>query len=424
MSPHEIQALLGQHPSGYTLPQAFYTDEAVFEFDMQSIFYRQWQFVIPACEIPKAGDYVTHQVGRYAIVLVRDSEFRIRAFHNVCRHRGATLCPQANGHVAKLVCPYHQWTYDLDGSLLFAREMGDNFDASQYGLKPVHCRDAGGMVFICLAERAPDFSKFQRQAESYLAPHMLHEGKVAFQSTIVEEGNWKLVFENNRECYHCAGNHPMLCRTFLDDPGAINLDGEDDVQNPLFVEHSEKCEAAGAPSKYVIADDGSWRFVRSPLIGDSESYTANGKVAVSKPLSNFPFKQAGALLLFCYPNSWNHYLSDHSLLFRITPIDASHTQVSTKWIVHHDAQEGKDYSLQELTEVWQATNLEDKKVVEMCQQGVGSPAYEPGPYSQIHETGVAQFVDWYADTVRNHRDEVPLMRTSPNANLNNKLKAS
>ncbi|MFK8081071.1 MAG: aromatic ring-hydroxylating dioxygenase subunit alpha [Granulosicoccus sp.] len=411
MLPVDIQSLLGQHQSGYTLPQPFYTDPGIHEHDMQCIFYSQWLFAIPACEIPMRGDFITHTIGRYSLIIVRDAEQQIRAFHNVCRHRGATLCSEPAGQVAKLVCPYHQWTYELDGRLLFAREMGDEFDPADYGLKSIHCRQAGGLVYICLADHAPDFSVYEQRSSEYLAPHILHEGKVAFQSTIVEAGNWKLVFENNRECYHCAGNHPLLCRTFLDDAAAINNSSED-VQHPLFLAHNEKCEAAGAPSRYVAAHDGSWRFVRTPLIGDAESYTADGRVAVRKPLSTLGFTQAGALLLFCYPNTWNHFLSDHSVLFRITPLDATHTQVTTKWIVHKDAVEGQDYSLKTLTEVWEATNSEDRTVVEMCQKGVQSPAYEPGPYSPVHEAGVAQFVDWYATTLANYRHEAVLVKAS------------
>ncbi len=411
MLERDIQTLLASHKPGHTLPQAFYTDDSVFEHDLRSIFYSHWLFAIPACEIPSPGDFVTHTVGRYSVVIVRDADNQIRAFHNVCRHRGATLCTANKGSVPKLVCPYHQWTYELDGRLLFARDMGADFDPANHGLKAVHCKEAGALVYICLADQAPDFTSFESHSADYLAPHILQEGKVAFESTIVESGNWKLVFENNRECYHCSGNHPMLCRTFLDDPVSIGNGGADE-QHPLFDAHNEKCEAAGAPSGYVMAKDGIWRYVRTPLLGEAESYTANGKVAVQKPLSIFPFKQAGALLMFNYPTTWNHFLSDHSILFRVTPIDATHTQVTTKWIVHKDAQEGRDYSLKMLTEVWEATNAEDKVVVEMCQQGIQSPAYEPGPYSEIHEEGVAQFVEWYTKTLRNYRVEEPLTRAS------------
>ncbi|MCZ2501130.1 Rieske 2Fe-2S domain-containing protein, partial [Xylophilus sp. Kf1] len=83
--------------------------------------------------------YITMQVGQYPVIVTRGADGRIRAFHNVCRHRGQRLCAKSNGTNPKLVCPYHQWTYDLNGKLLFARDMGPDFDPSKYSLKPVHC---------------------------------------------------------------------------------------------------------------------------------------------------------------------------------------------------------------------------------------------------------------------------------------------
>ena len=119
----------------------------------------------------------------------------------------------------RLVCPYHNWSYDLDGRLLFARDMAQAASIPKaLGLKPVACESAAGYVWICLADEPPDFAPFRAAMEPYFAPHRLDEAKVAFESTIVENGNWKLVWENNRECYHCAPNHPELCRTFPEAP--------------------------------------------------------------------------------------------------------------------------------------------------------------------------------------------------------------
>ncbi|ASJ76160.1 aromatic ring-hydroxylating oxygenase subunit alpha [Granulosicoccus antarcticus] len=408
----DILALLESSVPGYSLPQEFYNDPAFFDLDMQMIFHRDWLFAIPACEIPETGNYVTHKIGRTSVIIVRGADGEIRAFHNVCRHRGSTLCSAAKGTSPKLVCAYHQWTYELDGRLLFARDMGDDFDPSQHGLKPVHCREASGLVFICLAAQAPDFDQFAEQSARYLAPHGLADAKVAHESTIIEEGNWKLVLENNRECYHCSGNHPSLCRTFLDNPAVIG-NSDDTGLDAETLEYIARCEAAGAPSKYMVDDTGTWRYVRTPLVGDAESYTMSGKVAVTPPLSNFSFKNAGALLMFHYPATWNHFLSDHTILFRVTPISPTQTEVSTKWLVHKDAEEGRDYSLENLTKVWMDTNSEDKRVVENCQEGVLSTAYEPGPYSAMHESGVIQFVEWYTTTLKNRVSEQPETLASP-----------
>ena len=134
-------------------------------------------------------------------------------------------------------------------------------------------------------------------------------------------------------------------------------------------------------------------------MGDAVSYTMDGGAA-SRPIPGMPFANAGSLLFFHYPNTWNHFLSDHVLNFRVLPIDATRTEVTATWLVHHDALEGRDYDLERLTEVWAATNDEDRRIVEENQKGILSPAYEPGPYSLKQESGVLQFVGWYARTLQ------------------------
>ena len=392
-----LSTLMRRRP-GYSLAQELYCDPGVFQADLECIWYREWLFAIPACEIPKAGNYVVQEVGAYSVVIVRGTDGQIRAFHNSCRHRGSVLCKSKKGTGPKLVCPYHQWTYELDGRLLWARDMGPNFDASVHGLKQVHCRNVCGMVYICLADEAPSIDEFAAEAARYLAPHDLENSKVAFESTIIEKGNWKLVWENNRECYHCAGNHPSLCRTFPEDPRAIGNDDSGEMAG-LQQKHNERLRAIGALSAYKASPRGDWRFVRTPLLDSAESYTMNGKVAVTRPNSTIPFRDAGALLKFKYPGTWNHFLSDHALVFRVTPIGPMETEVSTKWLVHKDAVEGQDYDIKRLTEVWLETNNEDREVVENNQRGILSPAYEPGPYSPTHEGGNIQFVDWYASSL-------------------------
>jgi Rieske 2Fe-2S family protein len=194
------------------------------------IWYRDWLFVGHDCEVPNAGNYMTVQIGEFPIVVVRDRDGGLRAFHNTCRHRGSRICSADHGSSPRLVCPYHQWTYALDGRLIAARDMGSEFDKSKHGLKSVHCASVGGYIWICLAAAAPDFEPIAKHIEPYFLPHKLHQTKIAFQSTIIEQANWKLVWENNRECYHCAANHPELIRTFPEDPTAT--DGEDAASNP------------------------------------------------------------------------------------------------------------------------------------------------------------------------------------------------
>lgn len=394
-----LSDMLMRREAGHSLERAFYTDPEIYAQDLENIFYREWLFAIPACQLTKAGSYAQLQIGAYNVILVKGSDGEIRAFHNSCRHRGSIICKGREGHVAKLVCPYHQWTYDLDGKLLWARDMGPEFNPSKHNLHPVHMRELAGLIYICLAETPPDFDSFADAARPYLEVHELQNAKVAYSSSIIEKGNWKLVWENNRECYHCAGTHPALCRSFPLDPAVAGVSADGSVPERLQA-HFDKCEAAGAPSKFYMGGfAGQYRLARMPLQENAVSYTMDGKAATRRNLGRVTVPDAGTLLKFHYPSTWNHFLPDISMTFRVTPIGPQETEVTTYWLVNKDAVEGVDYDLKRLTEVWIATNDEDRQIVEDNQTGINSPAYVPGPYSPIMEDGVDQFVDWYVKTM-------------------------
>ena len=396
---NEMLGLLTGRDPNFSLEQKFYTDPEYYKQDLENIFYKDWLFVGHDCELPKTGSYMTVQIGAYPVVIVRDTQGGIRAFHNSCRHRGSRICAAEKGTAAKLVCPYHQWTYELDGRLLFARQVGPDFKPAEYGLKPVHCETVAGYIYICVADEAPDFAAFRNLVEPYLAPHNIKDAKVAFESSIIEKGNWKLVWENNRECYHCAANHPELCRTYPEAPSATGVQGvmEDPEINQLW----KNCASVGLPAQFNMSEDGRYRITRIPLLRDAVSYTMSGKAAVKKPLSDqvAVSTNIGAMLLFNYPSTWNHLMADHAISFRVLPISAEETLVTTKWLVHKDAVEGVDYNLDELTHVWIQTNDQDRQIVEENAVGIRSPAYQPGPYSVEHEGGVMQFLEWYTNTM-------------------------
>jgi glycine betaine catabolism A len=382
-----------------SLGQKFYTDPDYYRLDLETIFYRDWLFAGHDCEIPAPGDYFTLQIGDYPILIVRGHDGSVRALHNSCRHRGSRICAAPKGAVKRLVCPYHQWTYDLSGELIRTRHMDAAIDKTQSGLKSAHCESVGGYIFVCVAPVAPSFEPFRAQVEKYLSPHKIADAKVAFESTIVENGNWKLVWENNRECYHCAANHPELCRTFPEKPTITGVGGVD--EDLEINAHWARCEAVGLPSVFRLSDSGQFRTARVPLLDQAVSYTMSGRAAVGRPLSDGVTEpNIGSLLLFHYPSTWNHVLADHAVSFQVLPIGPMQTQVRTKWLVHKDAVEGKDYTIEDLTHVWLATNRQDQRVVEDNQIGIRSPAYEPGPYAPDHEDGVAQFVDWYCRTMQ------------------------
>ena len=396
LSQGDTYAQIRSRKPDFSLSRELYADPGVYQTDLEAIWYKEWIFAVPACELAKPGSYATMQVGAYPVVIIRGKDMRIRAFHNVCRHRGQRLCAKVSGSTTNLVCPYHQWTYDLEGKLIFARDMGEDFNPQAFGLKKVHCVDLSGVIYICLAAVPPPIADLAKTAMTYLAPSGLGDAKVAFTSSIIENGNWKLVIENNRECYHCGGSHPSLCRTFSDNPKMGAMDGPHSA-SPEILEHWDRCEAAGLPSRFVHHPAFQWRLARIPLLNNAESYTMSTKAAVARRMGTMPFNDAGSLLMYHYPNTWNHFLGDHAITFRVLPVSATETEVTTTWLVHKGAVEGVDYDLKTLTEVWLATNDEDRQVVEENQKGILSPAYEPGPYSPIQEEGVIQFTDWYCD---------------------------
>ncbi|HEY9536841.1 MAG TPA: aromatic ring-hydroxylating dioxygenase subunit alpha [Kiloniellaceae bacterium] len=395
--------LLAARRPGHSLPQGLYSDAAIFDLDVSLIYHREWLFAGHTCEVPEAGDFLTLRVGAAEAVIVRGADGVVRAFHNTCRHRGSRICQKDRGSAARLVCPYHQWTYDLEGRLLFARDMGPAFDPSAHGLKPVHCETVAGYIFVCFAAIAPDFAPVKARIAPYMVPHGLENAKVAYQTTIVEKGNWKLVWENNRECYHCSGSHPELCRTFSDAPTITGVERAETDQS--LAQHWARCEAAGLPSTFFLSGDGQYRVMRSPLLRETESFTLSGKPACARPLGDIAVPRIGSMLLFHYPSTWNHLLRDHATSFQVTPLSPQETQVTTKWLVHKDAVEGVDYDLKTLTEVWNATNDQDRRLVEQNQLGINSPAYEPGPYAPEHENGTGQFVDWYCATLASRLQE-------------------
>ncbi|NIE75895.1 aromatic ring-hydroxylating dioxygenase subunit alpha [Pantoea sp. Ap-967] len=397
----DVLDLIKQRKPQHGLPGAAYMDAGLYQQDLEQIWYKEWIFAGHTFELEKPGQYLTLQIGEYPVAVVRGKDGEIRAFHNACRHRGSKVCTEAKGKVAKLVCPYHKWTFDLDGKLLYAGNMGTDFDQSEHNLSPVHCEVVHSYIYVCVAKTAPDFEKFRSAVSPFIGPHYLEDCKVAFEANLTEKGNWKLVFENNRECYHCDGTHPELLSSYTELASVQGVGAED----PALAEHCDTCEAAGLASRMVVDPDGQFRMTRIPLNPGASSYTMDGQPAVARRLDRSGVDNIGALLYFNYPSTWNHFLGDHALSFRVLPVGPGETVVTTKWLVHKDAVEGVDYDIDRLTKVWMATNDQDRRLVEGTQIGVTSPAYVPGPYSTIIENGVCQFVDWYCELMAKRLDE-------------------
>jgi Rieske 2Fe-2S family protein len=409
--PVEIGSLVRSREVGYSLEAPFYTSQDVFDVDVAAIFAKHWLFSAAEAEIPDAGDYVTIDVGPYSVIILRNDDEVIRAFHNVCRHRGSRLLKEPCGAVGNIVCPYHQWTYRADGSLIFAESQPPTFDRSRFGLRPIHVKSVAGLIFICLDENPPDdFDEVASFVEPYLTPYGLGNAKVAHQIDLPEGGNWKLVMENNRECQHCDSAHPELVTAYFPLFGY----SEDDITprlRPLF----ERYQAAATNLERACAlrqfprderrelDTRATGFQLShlPLDGEGISFGPDGAQVCKKLMGSLTEAKFGDLSVHLQPNSWFHFLSDHAVVFRVLPVSADKSIVRTTWLVHPDAVEGVDYDVEHLTAVWQATNLEDRELVNGTQNGVTNPGYLPGPYSLV-EDDVEGFVNWYVKRVQHY----------------------
>jgi Rieske 2Fe-2S family protein len=347
------------------------------------------------------GDWKTWQVGRDTVLIVRGADGAVRAFHNTCRHRGARICSGEAGHARLLVCPYHSWTYELDGRLRTPTEREFGVHQSELGLQPVPLRDLGGLLFVALGPDPVDFSA----AASEIAPQMAHQGfaeaKLAATKRYRVKANWKLVFENNRECYHCANAHPEYVSGTYDvarfDPALLP---EVERQTALAAARFEALGLGTAVASSAMTGS-YWRVTRAPLVEGWNTQSLDGR-PIAPLMGTMRAKNTwsdGTLRCTVFPNFWQHASDDHAVATRLTPIDAETTEVDVSWFVHKDAVEGRDYALDRLMPFWQRTSEQDWTICEANQAGVASPAYRPGPYSRTRETNVQQFIDWYLEAL-------------------------
>ncbi|MET3595048.1 Rieske 2Fe-2S family protein [Mesorhizobium shonense] len=389
-----VRELFDARFPGYSLPQEFYTDPEIFEFDLEAIHARSWIFIGLEAEIPSAGSYLATTIGRSPIVVVRDRDGTLRGFYNTCRHRGAQICETGHGCKPVLVCPYHQWSYRLDGSLQGTPRMHESFDPAGIHLLPIHVETVAGTVYVCLADEPPPFEKFRSEVEPLLAPSRLIDAKLVYEKTVIERANWKLAMENASECYHCAVGHPSLTASAY--PLATRRDL--DRWNMACDEFTSRMTAAGVPSGQV---DGEWfTAFRFPLKEGCVSLTMDGKPSVRKLFTD----NIGWMRWSLHSSAYAHALCDYTATFTAMPIGVQETAVTWKIYVHKDAQEGADYTLDSLTPLWDKTNFEDRDLAEMNQRGVNGKGYLPGPYSQEAELYALNFVDWYCAQGRAHLD--------------------
>ena len=396
---HRIRTLLDQRRPGHALPQAFYGDPDVFAFDMAAIHQRSWIMAGFEVELPSSGCTMAFNIGRSPVVIVRGRDGVLRGFHNSCRHRGAQICTEGLSKRPRLVCPYHQWAYDLEGKLVNTTRMAEDFDPAEHGLRQIPLRTIAGTIYVCLSDTPPPFDEFHDAFEPMLAPHQLHLCKVGHQATLVEKANWKLVMENARECYHCASNHPELAVTFPIGRRTLTEDEQRHINQTFGV----RMEEQGLPTGPVRGD--WWEAGRFPLNAGTRSLTMDGQPCVARTIGHVGNGDVGSLRWALEPHCFAHALGDYVFMFSATPTGPEETVVTAKWLVSQDAVEGVDYTVPHLTELWDRTNLQDRALAENNQRGVLSAGFVPGPYSPNAESLVLRFVDWYCDKAREYVDQ-------------------
>jgi phenylpropionate dioxygenase-like ring-hydroxylating dioxygenase large terminal subunit len=273
-----IRQLLDRYQSGHSLERPFYTDPAIFDLEWEKIWGKYWLFAGTTAQIPKPGDYFTWQLRNDNIVIIRGKEGQVHAHYNSCRHRGSLICLEEKGHAPKLVCPYHQWVFEPDGSLYKARLMPDDFDKAAHGLHPVQVQVVEGFIFISLAQNPPDFAQLREDYARFLRPFQLDRAKVAFQKRYDLRTNWKLVAENFRECYHCGPAHPEYCSAVI---GANMKESAEEVLAERQVAWRQK----GLAVETVDFQGDSFHFgVRYPLRPGVQSYSrSTASTATSTP---------------------------------------------------------------------------------------------------------------------------------------------
>ena len=402
-------ALLDSRREGFGMPRALYLDPALHAAEMATIWQRQWIFAGFAFEIPNAGDFLTLSVADSPVLVIRGDDGEVRAFHNVCRHRGSQICRTDIGHVRALVCPYHSWTYSRQGDLVACHGMHDGVDKSQLSLRPVHAQVCAGLVYVSLSESPPAFESFRTRFEVAGAPQGFDRARIAHAIDYEVDANWKLVWENNRECYHCTPRHPQYAKS--------NFDVYEEEHAPEAVRQQIAAAIARIESKWEVPGDGvahpKGGLATFPDPDNDIWYTCNrtalaqGFVTesmdgsrVAPLMGDYRDADVGVLRMRSLPNFWLHASCDHAVVTRMLPAGLRKTRMRSYWLVHRDAREGQDYELERLLPFWHTTNEQDWEICRWQQKGIESIGYEPGPLSQRKEYNVDAFIRWYMKAMR------------------------
>ena len=349
----DLSATRAPFESARTLPADCYCSEEVFWLEQAEIFGRMWLCVGRESDLPETGDFFTHEIGDERILVVRGGDGVVRGFFNVCRHRGSRLVDAPRGEgLERLRCPYHAWTYALDGSLSHAPKMGAGFARDAFSLVPVRLACFEGFVFANLDEAAEPLERYLAELPD-LSRYRMGELRRGRRIEYEVDANWKLLCENYSECYHCPGVHPQLFRI------------SDYLEPTLRVLESGACFNGGA----MALRDG---FTTMSMSGRSELPQIPGLPAEDHRRVHY---------YLVYPNLLLSPHPDYVLTHTIWPQGAARSRIVCEWLFTAEAVEAPGFDPVDVVEFWDLTNRQDWQVCELAQRGISSRGYKPGPYS-------------------------------------------
>jgi glycine betaine catabolism A len=340
-----------------TLPARYYTDPAIFHAELERLYFGRWICVGRTERIPNPGDYFLVELAGESVIVTRSAEGAVRAFFNVCRHRGTRMCTVAEGCLeGRIHCPYHGWTYGLDGALIGAPHMDQpGFSRADYPLKPVAIDTWDGHIFLNFADSPrPLAAQLGELPERFAAWRM---GELRLHRRIVYDvkANWKLIVANYNECLHCPLVHPALNR-LTDYLGADNV----------------------PPTPHYIGGAMGFR-------GTAQTMSLGGvrRRAYLPGLSEEQQKMVNYYAIF--PNLLLALHPDYMMVHTLWPKAADCTEIICEWHFHPDEMAKPDFVGDDAVEFWDMANREDWGISELSQLGIASRGYTPGPYSKREE---------------------------------------
>jgi glycine betaine catabolism A len=360
-----------------TLAQQYFVSPEVFAEEQDRIFSKQWVLVGHQSQLAEAGDYFVADVASESLIIVRYKGGEVRGFYNVCRHRGTRLREARNGHLSAIQCPYHAWTYGLDGRLIGAPHMDQvpDFDKADYSLHAVNLALWEGFIFVNLEDsrNASTQRGGYSSLDRWFAPlngKFSHWNMSILRSTKRIEydvkANWKLMFENYSECYHCPGVHPQLQKVSPYDSAENDL-----TEGPFLGGFMKINKGAGL--------------------------TMSGK-ACALPVGKIENVQE-VFYYSIFPNMLLSLHPEYVMVHQLWPQSPERTVILCDWFFHPDAFNRSDFKPEDAIEFWDMTNRQDWHVCELSQQGIASRAYEPGPYS-ARESIPAAWDEYYLRVMR------------------------